>query len=130
MRQSNLNDVDRKLSLFLFGRENLDQSPYRSDTSPTPIRSSFKSKLWIEGQTRSRGLFKNNDKLKVRKIEDIKNIYKIGKVIHEGSISQIRDGIQRESEEKCVIKVIRKNEIDNEEKAYLKDQVMDEIKVL
>jgi len=53
-------------------------------------------------------------------MDDIKTIYKIGKVVHEGSISQIRDGFQRESKEKCIIKVIRKNEFNSEEKLSLR----------
>ena len=48
-----------------------------------------------------------------KKIKNIKDRYKIGRVLGEGSFGQVRIALQRQANYKCAIKVIRKERFEN-----------------
>ena len=48
-------------------------------------------------------------------VTNIKDRYKIGKVIGEGSFGQVRIGLHRQAHIKCAIKIIKKDKVGEHE---------------
>ena len=63
-----------------------------------------------------------------KKVDSIKDRYKIGRVLGEGSFGQVRIALHRQAEVKCAIKIIRKDKINDHE--ILKALMNDELKIL
>ena len=63
-----------------------------------------------------------------KKVDNIKDRYKIGRVLGEGSFGQVRIALHRQAEVKCAIKIIRKDKINDHE--ILKKLMSDELKIL
>ena len=49
----------------------------------------------------------------IKKANNIKDRYKIGRVLGEGSFGQVRIAMHRQANYKCAIKVIRKDKFEN-----------------
>ena len=64
----------------------------------------------------------------LKKIENIKDRYKIGQVLGEGSFGQVRIAIHRQANIKCAIKIIKKEKVN--EHQILKDLMANELQVL
>ena len=61
-------------------------------------------------------------------VKNIKERYKIGRVLGEGSFGQVRIALHRQADIKCAIKIIRKDKINNHE--ILKDLMKSELQIL
>lgn len=63
-----------------------------------------------------------------KEIGNIKDRYKIGRVLGEGSFGQVRIALHRQADLKCAIKIIRKDKINNHD--VLKDLMKSELQIL
>ena len=61
----------------------------------------------------------------LKRVSNIKDRYKIGRVLGEGSFGQVRIALHRQADIKCAIKIIRKDKV-NEHK-ILKDLMKNEL---
>lgn len=61
-------------------------------------------------------------------VENIKDRYKIGRVLGEGSFGQVRIALHRQAEIKCAIKIIRKEQVNSHK--ILQDLMRNELKIL
>lgn len=105
--------------------------PQQSQTDQDAmVKPSYSSFSWSKDLlNRHKG---DEEPLKMKKINRIKENYRIGKIIGKGSSSQVRKATHREMNNKCAIKLIRKSEIDGQERlqAYLNNelQILQKIK--
>ena len=63
-----------------------------------------------------------------KKIKNIKDRYKIGGILGEGSFGQVKLGQHRQANVKCAIKIIRKDKI--EERKILEELMKNELQIL
>ena len=63
-----------------------------------------------------------------KQVKNIKDRYKIGRVLGEGSFGQVRIALHRQAEVKCAIKIIRKDKIDEHD--ILQELMKNELTVL
>lgn len=87
------------------------------------MSSSTKDSLFSEQRYQHVMSFKDFKRLK--EVENIKDRYKIGRVLGEGSFGQVRIAEHRAANVKCAIKIIRKDKV--HEHQILKDLMMGEL---
>ena len=63
-----------------------------------------------------------------KKVKNVKDRYKIGKILGEGSFGQVRIALHRQANMKCAIKVIRKDKI--MEHSILQELMQNELAIL
>lgn len=64
----------------------------------------------------------------MKKVKNIKDRYKIGRVLGEGSFGQVRIALHRTADIKCAIKIIRKDKIN--EHRILQELMQNELQIL
>ena len=61
-------------------------------------------------------------------VKNLKESYKVGRVLGEGSFGQVRLALHRKLKMKCAIKIIRKTKL--EQRPILKDLMLNELQIL
>lgn len=64
----------------------------------------------------------------LKRVNSLKERYKVGRVLGEGSFGQVRIGLHRKAQLKCAIKIIRKDKI--EKSQILKELMLNELQIL
>lgn len=64
----------------------------------------------------------------IKRVKSVKERYKIGRILGEGSFGQVRIAMHRQANVKCAIKVIRKDRFENQK--ILETLMQSELKVL
>jgi calcium-dependent protein kinase len=91
------------------------------------IEASTKDSLF-SGEQKLQRILNFKDFRGFKEIQNIKDRYKIGKVLGEGSFGQVRIAMHRQAEVKCAIKIIRKDKISEHE--ILEQLMKNELKIL
>ena len=82
----------------------------------------------MNSDQRHAGILNFKDFRGFKKITNIKDRYKIGRVLGEGSFGQVRIALHRQADVKCAIKIVRKDKIG--EHKILGELMMNELLIL